>query len=423
MSGITTKTYKSGLRLVHDYMPDSRTAAISIAVQVGRVHEDESQAGISHFLEHMCFTATKSKTTLQLETEKDENGIVSNAYTDRECTVYYSKAINEKFAKATELMAESFFNVLLNKEEMETERGVILSEIKMRTDNRDIRLFEFARSKYYGGASMGAVIIGTEDTVNALTQEDLIKFRAEHYIASKVIISIAGGIPFEEVEELVSKHFESNFKDEALPCVLPRLLNNPVRKPELAFIKDDVQQDLSFIMLPGLNVADERARVLSLFNWLFGSTLSSRLVQEVRVKQGLVYNIGTETDSSSDSGIFIIYYGTPEKNQEKALATVRREINKIIEEGITQSELEKAKVLASTKILFKEPDVFTRAASNSTQLIFKGKVLSLSERIEAIKNITLEQINSVAREVLSNPNVLFATMSKNPFKDALKILS
>ena len=423
MSGITTKTYKSGLRLVHDYMPDSRTAAISIAVQVGRVHEDESQAGISHFLEHMCFTATKSKTTLQLETEKDENGIVSNAYTDRECTVYYSKAINEKFAKTTELMAESFFNVLLNKEEMETERGVILSEIKMRTDNRDIRLFEFARSKYYNDTNMGAVVIGAEDTVNALTQEDLVKFRAEHYIAPKVIISIAGGVSFEAAEELITKYFESNFKDEALPCVLPRLLNNPVRKPELAFIKDDVQQDLAFLMLPGFNVADKRAGAISLFSWLFGSTLSSRLVQEVRVKQGLVYNIGTETDSASDSGVFIIYYGTPEKNQEKALITIKREIEEIISNGITQQELEKAKILASTRILFNEPDVFARVDKNIRQLIFKGEVLSLDERIEAINNVTLEQVNSVAKEVLANPNVLFATMSKNPFKNALKILS
>jgi len=419
---ITSKIYPSGLRFVHEYVPTSKLTGVSVTVMVGSANEIKENAGISHFLEHMNCSSTTSKTCAQIETEKDENGIPSNAYTDSERTQYHNKCLNEKFTIALGFLADSFFNAALNEEEIEKERGVILSEFKGRFDSRSIRLFEAAKSRFYGGARAGEPVIGTEENIKKFTREDLLAFKTEHYIAAKTIISIAGGVDFKTAEAAVLAEFADKFTTKGQPILLPQEYYNPLKKSIYLDIVDDVQQDKALIVFPGLKRSDRADLALNLFDYIFASSLSSRLVQEVRVKQGLVYGIYTGYIAASDSGMYYIAYDTPPEKQEHALKAIKKELDKVLAKGITQKELEKVKVMMSMFIVSKELNILSTAEKNAGQMLILDKLCSYQEKTELYKAVTANEVNDVARRIFSSPNILFATLSKSPFRDALKIL-
>ncbi|MCL2540337.1 MAG: insulinase family protein [Firmicutes bacterium] len=412
---IKTKIYENGLRFVHQYIKDSKTVGMSISVQCGAVDEPPQLSGISHFMEHMSSgKSTNTRSALQLSIEVDEHGIHANAYTSSENTAYFAECLNEEFDKMAEILADQFFNSAYLEQEITLERNVIMAEIKRDENDHQRRIVSDSLEMFFAGSPLGNSLIGTNKTVGAIARQDLLDYRREHYIAPKIIISVAGGIKYDAALELTEQLFVKQLpQTPQKPVLKPKqLLRTEAPKKELN-ITEASTQDYYLIAYPGLNRAAKERYALSLFSIIFGGTPSSRLFSEVRIKNGLVYNIFSDNIMYAHDGAFIICFDSVPKDGNKALRIIASEIEKAKTGGITEAELAKAKTIAASSLVFSSVKIMQRALANSNALMYLGKVISLEDQIKNYMTVTKQEVNNVAVRIFDDNKKFFARLGKS----------
>lgn len=386
---------KGGLRLALYKSEHTRSVSVGVYVGAGAINETNEQTGISHFIEHMMFKGTSSRTAFDIADEMESLGAQINAFTAREMTCYYTISTSEHLEQCMRVLSDMMFNSEFSDKEIEKEKNVVLEEISRSLDDPEDVCAEGLATAFYGDTSMGRPILGSPEHVKGFTRNDIVNYIGQRYVPSATVISIAGYFDEDRALELVNELFADKFV--TVGSFVPAEHVEPQGGSFVKF-KDFEQASIGFAF-PGYDCFNELADTATLVANVFGGAMSSRLFQTVREQKGLVYDIYSTTGVYRANGSFGIYFGTNPSRVGSATSTVRDEIIKLINGGLTQKELNKGiEQLKSATVLGAESSSAIMRA-NGRNVLLKGELFDVDKRISNILAITEDKAAKVISEI------------------------
>ncbi|HUW65618.1 MAG TPA: pitrilysin family protein [Spirochaetia bacterium] len=399
----------NGLTILAEEIKHVRSVALGVWVDVGSRYEGDDERGISHFIEHMMFKGTGSRTAKDIAEALDAVGGQLNAFTTKEYTCYFARVLDEHFDLALDLLGDMLFDSRLDQADVDRERNVILEEIKMYEDTPDELVHDLFAASLWQGHHLGQPIIGSVDTVQNLSRENLADFYRLHYRSGAMVVSVAGNIDHQIVMEKIKARFGGEKR------VQERRMGPPAPKNGIICRAKDTEQVHLCVGVPGYSLSDQRIYIAQVINTILGGGISSRLFQEIREKRGLVYSVYSYHSSYHDAGVFGIYAGLGKDNVRQALELVMQEIGEIQKGGVTPEELVRAKDQLKGNLYLSLENVNTRMSRLGKSQLYLGTVIPPAELVERVAAVTREDIARVAGE-LFRPE-LFALASIGPWQD------
>ncbi|MGL9732674.1 MAG: M16 family metallopeptidase [Wolbachia sp.] len=385
----------NGLYIITERVRDIDSVALNIRVGVGSRAESANQNGISHFLEHMAFKGTKTKTAFEIAKAFDDIGGVFNASTGRESTSYYAKVLKKNIKTGIDILVDILMNSTFPEDELEREKSVVTQEIFQTNDSPSDIIFDKYFEAAYKDQPFGRSILGTQDTVKSFTRKDLNSYINEYYFGENMTFSVAGNVEHEEVVQL-TKDFLSKIHAKKLK---KKENANYTGGEYLEHRKLD--QVHLLIGLPSVSRYDNRYQTFQVLDSILGSGMSSRLFQEVREKQGLVYSVYSFNSSYTDTGILSIFAGTDSSNLNKLLKSITTELKKLSENNLKEEEVNRVKERIKSQILMSREGVISRAEALGYYYSNYDKYISKNELIEKISTVTTTDVKEAAEELLS----------------------
>jgi len=393
-----------GLRIITEQMPSVRSAAIGIWVNVGSRDEVASQTGSAHYLEHLLFKGTKTRSALEISSTIDAVGGEMNAFTSKEVTCFYTRVLDTSVPQAIEVLVDMITSATITSVDVDQERQVVLEEIAMRDDDpADLVHEQFSRA-LYGDAPLGRSILGTVENISNLSRRSIHGFYRKYYTPDRLVVSVAGNIDHATVVKLVRTAFNKGGFDLAgMQAPFVPVKNKTKVNHSGGFVKHNktTEQANLVIGVPGLDRTDERRYIQSVFNAALGGGMSSRLFQEVREKRGLVYTVYSFGQQFQDAGMAGVYAGCSPKN----LAQVREVISDVLDDvstnGIIEAELAKAKGQVSGGMVLGLEDTSSRMSRIARAEMNYGYVPSVSQTLDRISAVTLEEVHTLAQHLWS----------------------
>ncbi len=388
---------ENGVELIIVPMPHARSVSTSIYFRAGSRYEEHDQtAGISHFLEHICFKGTQRRpTSRDISFEIDALGGGINASTHREMTVYYAKVAAEFAERSIDLLLDMVRNSTCIEEEVERERGVILEELAAVEDNPGEQATLLLDSLIWPGQPHGRDIAGTEETVTNITRDQVHAAYRTQYVGSAVVISIAGAVDVDEITEIVSQRIEG--WERGTPD--PWLPNQPEHGARAALITKDTGQTHLSIGMPGLGSRDEDRYALELLSNCLGEGMSSRLFLRLREDLGLCYDIHSYAAELLDTGMFGIYAGVDPEHAEEALCEIRKELDRLAE-PITAAELERAQAVVRSRIQLSMEDTRSVSGWYGAQATLHRPLRSPEDTLARYQSVTLPDLQTVVERII-----------------------
>jgi len=406
------KTYPSGLRLIVCPMPGFKSIATSVLVGVGSRDELEGEHGISHFVEHMLFKGTKTRTSNEIANTLSGLGVDYNAWTSTNATCYHTKGLDSNVDTCCDILSDMYFNLQFKEEDFKRECEVIVQEIAMRDDHPRMSLGELCAETFFKGTQYGHNIAGTVEGIRKITSNDIYSYIKKHYVAPKTIISFAGDITVEQAEELMDKYFTKRFLTEQKP--LSRDLNSIFMKPERQFVTrvKDIEQQNVAILFPAMNNNSDEKYAMSFVQAILAGDMSSRLFDSVRDRLGLVYTISGGLYLTSVGGYFHIFFSCTPKNTELVLKTIAEEIEKIRAKGVTDAEVQKIKNIKRSNTLFKSEDVEETNTRNATLLNEFNVIQTVEDYLENIESVSKEDVDAMVKKYLNFDSAIVGLVGK-----------
>jgi len=382
-------TSKNGLRIVLENIPSVRSVTIGIWVKTGSRNETEDLNGVSHFLEHMFFKGTKTRSPQDIAEAFDAIGGQVNAFTSKEYTCFYAKVMDTHKEKALEILADMFFNSSFDEEEMAREKKVVLEEIRMYEDTPDDIVHDILARASFGDHPLGYPILGTEKQLQSFTPDTLRHYINQRYTPDNVVVSVAGNVD-ESFIRTVENYF-SGFQSGggAKEVEQPEFLGNQIERQK------DTEQAHLCLGYNGLPVDDENMYSLIILNNVLGGSMSSRLFQEVREKQGLAYAVFSYHASFIDNGLLTIYAGTGKEQLPQLKDTINRTIDNLIANGLTDKELKNSKEQLKGNLMLSLESTSSRMSRNGRNELLLNKHRSLDDMIAEIDAVTHENMQQV----------------------------
>ncbi|WP_240375361.1 M16 family metallopeptidase [Bacillus piscicola] len=390
---VQTMTLNNGVRIVTEPIPYVRSLSMGIWVASGSRFEAQHRNGISHFLEHMFFKGTTTRSPSDIAESFDKIGGQVNAFTSKEYTCFYAKVLDQHADIALDVLTDMFFHSTFDPEELEKERNVIFEEIKMVEDTPDDIIHDILGEAYFGNHPLGNPILGTEETVTSFEQQHLIDHMEEFYTGENVVISIAGNIPDHLIRELEKKFSGLPAANTEAAIVKPAFHTNKITRQK------DTEQAHLCIGYPGLAAGDERMYALILLNNILGGSMSSRLFQEIREKRGLAYSVFSYHSSFKDNGMLTIYGGTGMDQLDQLFDATMACINTLRKHGLTEKELKNGKEQLKGNLVLSLESTNSRMNRNGRHELMFGCHRSLDKVMAAIDRVSFGDINDVAEEV------------------------
>jgi predicted Zn-dependent peptidase len=386
----------NGVRVVTERIPTLKSVTVGIWVNTGSRDEQLSQAGYSHFIEHMFFKGTRSRSATEISREIDGLGGEMNAFTTRETTTFYVKVLDQQLQQALELLADLFHHSRFDSREVEKEKQVVLEEIRMVQDDPEDLVQELHTGQVLGRHPLGRSILGREDTIRNLKRPDLLGYIEAHYDPSQIVIAIAGNFEQSKVERLVARYFG---KTKAVK----RKSNLDRRPPEVCgglLVKRKLLEQVHLCLgLKGVAAGHRDRYAVYALNSVLGGSMSSRLFQEVREKRGLAYSIYSFLSGYSDVGTVTVYAATRPKEVERVVDLICREIKRISRQGVDRKELDRAKNQMKGNLMLSLESSHSRMSKLAKDELVYGTRTSLEEMVAHIDHVTLEQVNTVGRQL------------------------
>ncbi len=390
-------TLDNGLRVVTTNMPHTRSVSIFFFIGVGSRYENEAQAGISHFIEHLLFKGTQKRPTAGGIWEAIEGGGgVFNGGTDKELTLYWCKAARHHFPLALDVLVDMLLNSRFTMEDIERERQVITEEINMTKDSPSQWVNVLIDELLWSEHPLGRDIAGCRESVGAITRDMMLHYLQSRYQPGNMAVSIAGDIQHEEIVAAVRQSLGDWTGHGDSPAYLP-YEERTVRR--LCVERRDTEQAHLCLALPGLSLHHPRRFVLDLLNVVLGGGMSSRLFIEIRDKLGLAYSINSYAEHFLDTGSMIICAGVEPGKLSVAIKAILEQLSRL-KEPVPESELSKAKELSKGRLLLRMEDSHNVAGWAGGQEILSRKVLSVEEVVSIIDAITAEDLQELSRELL-----------------------
>lgn len=403
---VQTKTFPNGLRLIVKPMDGLFSVTMGIIVGAGGAYESDEEDGLSHFIEHVQFKGTPTRTAEEISDGFDRIGAQVNAFTGKDSTCYYSKATAEHVGEAFEILSDLFLNAAYPADELDRERGVILEEISMNEDTPDDLVLDLLAEAYYGKSAYGRTILGSSDNVKRFNKDDILKYKSEMYAPDNAVIAMAGDISFERACALVEKYFSSwGGKSKKREKIISPARNSLVKYKPI----EQVHLALTF---PGLKINDPDADALQLINLILGGGMSSRLFLEIREKSGLAYSVYSYGSAYAECGNISVYAGVNEKNVLAAYEKILSEIRRLKKDGITDEEFSKGREQIKSSLMFSQESTSSQMLLYGKNLLMTNNVFSFEEKLNKINSLTMDDISRVLSGLFDEDKMSAAVVGK-----------
>ena len=416
--GVELSTTASGVRVVSERMPEARSVSVGVWVGVGSRDEPAELAGASHFLEHLLFKGTADRSAREIARAVEARGGEMNAFTSRESTAFFLRLPASELAFGLDLLADVVAAPALRPHEVDAEREVILEELAMAEDTPDdlvnIRLFEHV----FDGHPLGRETLGSEDTLEQLTPTEIAAFHAEWYRPANLVVAVAGACTHDEVASVLDGTALAGRLTEGgdrPPRHGPATLGAPLTVEHRPL--EQVQLALGW---RGLHIDDPDRYALGLANHILGGGMASRLFQEVREERGLAYTVYATHSMYSDTGIASVCAGTSPQRVDEVLSVVDRVLDEVLQDGITEDELDTAKGFVEGATVLGLEDSGSRMSRIGGSLLVRGRVVPVEEQLEHVRAVTVDDANRVLHRVFGGRRVLAAVGACSPDDAALR---
>jgi predicted Zn-dependent peptidase len=411
-----------GLRVITEQIPGVRSAAFGIWVGVGSRDESPAQAGAAHYLEHLLFKGTPTRSALDISAAIDAVGGEMNAFTSKEYTCFYARVLDDDLPLAVDVVSDLVTSALLRDADVHGERDVILEEIAMRDDDPGDLVHEEFADAMFGPTPLGRPILGTVETIEAITPRAIRSFYRRRYRPENMVVAAAGSVDHATVARLVRRAFAAAgmLDGDALPT-LPREGRFRTRGAgDVRVIAKTTEQANVVLGVPGLSRDDDRRFALGVLNAAVGGGMSSRLFQEIREKRGLAYSVFSFTSHYADTGMFGVYAGCLPKKVHDVLEITRDELATVAEHGITDEELLRGKGQMRGGLVLGLEDTGSRMSRIGKAELLAGRLWSTAEVLDAIESVTVDDVRAVAATLLEVPPTLAVI---GPFDDERRFAS
>ena len=388
-------TLANGARVALEVIPFVRSVSFGLWVLSGARNETAQTSGISHFIEHMLFKGTNTRTAKEIADEMDAIGGQMNAYTTKEYTCYHARVLDTHLEKAVDVLADMFFRSAFDDAEIDRERNVILEEISMYEDNPEDIAHDMLQSTVWSGSALGQPILGTAESISTFTHDTFADYMRRNYRPENTVIAIAGNFERDKVLALLEQVFDAfpAAPEYAMPAFQVDY------KPATVATSKDVEQLHMCVGFPGIVAGSDDAYVLAALNTYFGGGMSSRLFQTLREEHGMVYSIYSYNESYLSAGLFNIYAALNPAQAEAAMGLIREEIARLFASKITAAELEKTKEQLKSSYLLSLESSSSRMSSIGRSTLLMNRILSPDELIQRIDAVTLERVYALAERI------------------------
>ena len=387
-----TTTLPNGVRILTEAVPGVRSACLGIWVGTGSRHETPSENGAAHFIEHMVFKGTQSRTAAQLAQEMDAIGGQVNAFTTKECTCFYARVLDSHLPRATDILCDMLFHSRFREEDVQTERGVVLEEIGMYEDNPEDLCAERLAAAVFKGSALARPILGKRTTLEKMSGAWLRQYMATHYLPGNIVVALAGSFTQVDVDALQDRF--GHLSGGALAPVRPAAYHSAITVRKKA-----IEQNHITLAFPGLPYGDSRRFALQLLSAILGSGMSSRLWQRVREDQGLCYSIYSYGAGHLETGLFAVYTALGRETEGQAVETICQVIREFAEHGATQEELDRVREQSKSNVILGLESTQAHMSNLGRGALMQGEVLDPDQIIAAYDGVTRSQVRDLAQEI------------------------
>jgi predicted Zn-dependent peptidase len=412
-SGVSSEhritTLENGVRVVTERVPSVRSVALGFWMATGSVSETDSQAGISHLLEHMLFRGTERYGSQEIDQIFDSMGAEINAGTDKEATSLYTRVLDRHLDHAFDVMSDMIWQPRFG--ELEAEREVVLEEIAMYEDDPQDRVFDALGKAIFGSHPLGRAVIGTAEVVRSVTREQLAAFHAQRYLPESIVIAAAGSIDHDALVQMAAQRspavrapaqanghaapVSTRGEQAGAPVAAPSF------RPRAHFLQKDTEQ--YHVCLGGAGIArdDERRFALRVLEGVLGGTSSSRLFQEVRERRGLAYSVFCFSSLYAHTGEVGLYVGTRPDNVREALGVVAAELERCVEDPASEEELVRSRENLKGRVVLGMESTGARMSRLGASVLNALPILSVNDMLERIDAVELEEVRGLAAELFA----------------------
>ncbi len=398
---IRREVLPNGLTVITEEMQHIRSISVGIWIKTGSRDEDPQWNGISHFIEHMVFKGTKHRSAEDIARQVDSIGGNMDAFTAKECICFNVKVLDEHLPIAMDVLSDLVLNPVFDTKDIGRERGVILEEIKMDEDNPDYLVHEIFTQNFWKDHPLGKPILGTKETVRRFEQQVVVDSYSQRFNPGNLIIAAAGNINHERFVDLVSKHFQhmrpqgNGYHTEA-PKVVPRIIMRN---------KKALEQVQICIGVPCHPIAHERRYASYILNTVLGGGMSSRLFQNIRERQGLVYAIYSDLNPYRDTGCLGVYAGTSRESAARVVDSVIAEFRNLKSSPVPDEELRRCKDQLKGSLMLSLESSTARMSNLARQEMYFDRFYSLDELIERIEAVTADDLRNLANDFFRTENI------------------
>jgi predicted Zn-dependent peptidase len=393
---IIRHTCNNGARIVLEKIPTVRSVAIGVWIGTGSRYETTELNGVSHFLEHMFFKGTKTRSAREIAESFDSIGGQVNAFTSKEYTCYYAKVLDTHSEFALNVLSDMFFNSTFDENELLKEKNVVYEEIKMYEDTPDDIVHDMLSQASFGNHPLAYPILGTEETLVNFNGDTLRKYMNEFYTPDNVVISVAGNVDENFIKSVEALFGTYDTKFDKPPVIKPSFeAGKKIRK------KDTEQAHLC-LGFNGLQLGDEEIYNLIVLNNIFGGSMSSRLFQEVREQRGLAYSVFSYHSAYRDCGTFNIYGGTAPNQLDEVFETIQHILDDLRENGVMEKEVSNSKEQIKGNLMLSLESTNSRMSRNGKHELLLSSHKSLDDIVDQIDSVSKEKVDQMIKRLFSN---------------------
>ena len=402
-------TLPNGVRIVYEHMEAVRSASIGIWVGAGSRYEKYSEAGSAHFIEHMLFKGTSEYTAAQLAERMDAVGGQINAYTTRDNTCFYARVLDTHLPLAIDTLCAMFFDSKFDEADVENEKGIIQEEIDMYEDTPEDVAAERLIAGCFPGA-LGRPVLGRASSLSRQTGETLRGFMRRHYTAPRIVAALSGSFTDADVRDLCERF-------SVLPKARAKAPARSAYTPCLTLRRKATEQNQLVLGFPGPETASGDRFTMQLLSGIIGGNASSRLFQTVREKYGLCYSVYSFTAGFEDTGLFAIAAATNRDTEERALGVIMGELRRLLDDGVSETELSRAREQVKATILMSLESTGSRMNRLGYGELFLGGALGPDELIERYDAVTRDELLALARKILRPSEMSFSAVGRVDCED------
>ena len=413
---VKVKKLKCGITMAMEQLPEYDSAALGIWVRAGAVNEDKSISGISHLIEHMMFKGTESRSALKIAEDVDRIGGQINAFTGKETTCYYIKALTDNIEDAADILFDQFTNSLFDNKEMNREKQVIREEMKMVSDMPDEDALDTICEVVMKDMPQANSILGTYSSLKNINHDTVMDYIKNQYTKDSIVVSIAGRFNERKICNMVEKRL-GHLKAKKAKTKYPMVKHQPSFKVKVK----DIEQSHLCLATRSISMDDDRYFAFVLLNNIMGGSMSSRLFQSVRERKGLAYAVFSGNNSFVKSGFFNIYAGIGHDKVAEAIDAIKEELLYLKKNKMEEEELAKAKEQLKSGYIFGQESVNSRMFAAGKNVLLLGKAREPHEVLKRIDSITVEDIEKV-KKIICDIDKYSAVLITDKRRDLKKMI-